>query len=158
MNDNSSLMQTEQSWLRQLEEEDTQITANLNSAMPQGRVAIPTEIASIIDYIQRCEYHIRSTYEQPALRLNELGYSKLYQRVQAIVTDIRNTEQIYKKMYSSALAHQAQIANIQQGISNAWVDAIQVSMKNRQEVFDKTNKQWSANFTKSCVHCGYCVF
>jgi LPS sulfotransferase NodH len=152
---NSSLIQAEQDWLAWLEDANSKTTVELERAMPSGRAATPPEIASIIDYVQRCENYFRSSCEHAALRLLELGHPRLYQRMQAIVADLRQAEQVYKQMHASALASQAQIAHMQQEASQAWVQAMQESMRRRQQVFDNHNRQWSADFNKICVHCGY---
>lgn len=123
--------------------------------MLSGRAATPAKIASILDYLQRCENYFRSNYEHAARRLLELGHPRLFQRMQVIVADLRQAEEVYKQMHASALASQAKIAHIQQEASQAWVQAMQESMRTRQQVFDKHNRQWSADFTKTCVHCGY---
>jgi hypothetical protein len=152
---NSLPSELEQSWSAALEQANTQITANIDHSMPHGRVATAAEIASIIDYVQRCEDYIRGTYEQVALRLKELGLSRLFERMQAIVSDLRGAEQVYKQMHSSALAAQEQITRIQQESAHAWIGAMEDTMKRRQDMFDQHNRQWSANFNKVCVHCGY---
>jgi LPS sulfotransferase NodH len=156
MSDSSlSLIQAEHDWLASLEDASSKITAEIGRAVPSGRAATPAEIASIIDYVQRCEDYFRSTYEHAALRLLELGHPKLFQRTQAIVADLRQSEQVYRQMHATALASQARIAQMQQKVSLAWVRAMEESMRTRQQVFDKHNRQWSANFNRTCVHCGY---
>ncbi len=156
MDNNLSPEQVELSWITSLEEANAKISSELERSRPQGqRIYAPTELAALINYIHQCENYLRSTYEQAGLRLNQLGYPRLFQRMQAIVDDLRGAEKIYKEMHASALASEENIRHMQQEYSQEWRKSIQESMKRRQDMFDKTHKQWSANFTQSCVHCGY---
>ena len=151
----ASLMQAENEWLASLENANSKTTAEISRALVGGHMATPGEIASIIDYVQRCENYIRSTYETAAIRLSELGHPKLFQRTQAIVAELRQAEQVYRQMHATAIKSEARIAQIQREASQAWVDAMRESMNTRQQIFDKHNRQWSADFKGTCVHCGY---
>lgn len=156
MDNNLSPQQIESSWMTSLEDANNRISAELNRISPQGqRLSTPAELAAIIQYIQQCENYLRSTYEQAGLRLNQLGYPALFQRIQIIVNDLRGAENIYKEMHTSALANEEKLRLMQQEYSQEWAKTVQESINRRQEMFDKTHKQWSANFTESCVHCGY---
>lgn len=147
--------QLEQQWLASLEEQYRNGGAYLQNAIPANRAATPEEIAAVLAYLRQLDTWIQQSYGPTAQYLLGTGRPALSTRVAQVRADIEGAAARYMGMYQGAVASRQAIQQAQQQASQQWVQTQQDALARQQQVFDQANRQWTADFTRSCAHCNY---
>ena len=157
MSDNvPDLGQVEQQWLNQVETDNGTAIGHLQGLVPGNQALPPDKLAAIVNYVTQLENHF-ATYTPTALHMKSAGRPRLFDRLQQILADLRQSKTIYMQMYENALATQQRMQAIQQQVSADWLKATQAVIDRRKQVFDQSFKQWQSAFNHTCPYCNYYV-
>lgn len=139
-----SPMQQEQQELAGLEERFQWSKNQLESSLPANRVATAEEIQRAVDYTQQLVEWFRTQYGQTASSLQAAGFPGLATRLNAILTDLQQTHDIYVQM--------AQGSNTP---PQPAVPVSPVTPTSPGSILPDPSRQGYADLSETCVHCGY---
>ncbi len=140
MEGTEKLVELQRQWLSSLEAQYELVNKNLKaflSAPPlQG-----SELGSWASYLSQVEAYL-AQYRAMAVYLKDLGFGRLFERLEQIVTDVHRAGGTYAEMYRNALDSEKTNKAAQEQVSSDWIDTMQNAMKTNQQVFEAALKQW----------------
>jgi len=143
--------QYEQRALSQLEKDYGTGIAHIGELVPSNVVLPPDKIVAIIDYVTCLERHLIS-YNPAALYLKNVGRPHLFDKLQQILSDFRQSKTIYVQMHDDALKSQGRIPP---QVSMDWLQGAQDALDRQQRAFDQSFRQGQAIFNNTCPYCNY---
>jgi hypothetical protein len=148
------LTQYEQRGLAQLEKDNGTGMGYISQLAPSNVLLPPDKIAAIVNYVADLERHFIS-YNPAALYLKNVGRPRLFDRLQRILNDLRQSKTIYVQMYEDALTTQQRTQAIPHQVSTDWLKATQDALDRQKQAFDQSFRQWQASFNHTCPYCNY---
>ncbi|MDQ6942471.1 MAG: hypothetical protein M3169_08165 [Candidatus Eremiobacteraeota bacterium] len=138
------LDRVEQNWIDTLERERAKIP-RLEDAFHAGRPATPAEIGAVVIHAQQIENWFAG-FLTVAQDLAAHGHTRLLQRINTYLADIREARAIYQKMQQDAGASQNATGAIMTASNQDTLKRLEAMHDARQAVFDEMNAQWTKTF------------
>jgi hypothetical protein len=149
------LQEIQATCLKRLEDANNQTQAALSAIASHAATTALTlqQITSAIGSIQRLESYCQS-FEPVAQYLKQAGLPQVSETIEQLAADLRGGEKLYKDMWGEAVNEQRKRGLISQGVNDQWLSTMQGVLERQQAAFQAQQKRWTADFSRSCVHCG----
>jgi hypothetical protein len=134
----------EHTWLDMLERETAKMPP-LTQAFHADRPATPAEIGAVVVHAQQIETWY-ANFLPVARQLANHGRTRLIERVNAYLDDMRATVAIYKTMHQDACTSDGTLRTIMRASNDDTHTRFGAMHDARQAVFDEANALWWKSF------------